>query len=234
MTMPRNQLITTLAIDTSTSCGSIALLRDRMVIGELRVNSQETHSARLLRSVQYLLDCTGRTLTDVSLVAAGIGPGSFTGIRIGVATALGLAQSLGVPFSGISGLDALARQASFHEGSVGVVVDAQRSQVFYAEYVSRGGKVRRTGRPSIWYPSDLELHLRKRHLYIIGDDGLRYLRSPGKSWPRFIAADMFLAADIGRLALTHKRSWRSGQYLSAEPLYIRPPDALRLKKQAAR
>jgi tRNA threonylcarbamoyladenosine biosynthesis protein TsaB len=232
MIMPENPSIRILALDTSSPRESIALLEGKGVVAELRLKSLETHSARLLRSIGFLIESTGWLLKEVNLVAAGIGPGSFTGIRIGVATALGLAQSLNIPFVGISGLDALANQVSYLEGGIGVVMDAQRSQLYYAEYISRHGKVRITGKPELWYPPDLEIRLRKRHLYIVGDGGIRLLQDlieSQVSWPRPIGADMFLAAGIGKLASSRKRSWKSGDYLSAEPLYIRPPDALRPK-----
>ena len=230
MIMPKNPSIRTLALDTSTSRGSVALLQDNVVVGEIRLNSLETHSARLLRSIEFLHESAGWSLSEVSLVAAGIGPGSFTGIRIGVATALGLAQSLGVPFVGISGMDALANQVSFLPGRIGVVMDAQRSQVYYAEYVSSHGRLGKAGRPALWYPSELEFRLRERQLYLVGDAGLRCLQDlmrPGNGWPRPIGADLFLASAIGRLALSRTRSWKSGECLTAEPLYIRPPDAVR-------
>jgi tRNA threonylcarbamoyladenosine biosynthesis protein TsaB len=232
MIMPANPSIRILALDTSTPRGSVALLEGEVVVAELRLKSLETHSARLLRSIGFLLESAGWSLNEVDLVAAGIGPGSFTGIRIGVATALGLAQSLSVPFAGISGLDALANQVSFLEGDIGVVMDAQRSQVYYGEYISRHGRVRRTGKPELWNPSDLESRLRKRHLYVVGESELRLLADlikDGNGWPRPVAADLFLAAGIGKLALSRKQSWKAGDYLSAEPLYIRPPDALRPK-----
>ncbi len=219
-----------MALDSSTPRGSVALLQGRGLIGEIRLRSLETHSARLLRSIRFLLDSVGWELKEVDLVAAGIGPGSFTGIRIGVATALGLAQSLGIPFAGVSGLDALASQAAFLEGSVAVVMDAQRSQLYYAEYVSSGGRMRPAGKPELVYPHDLELRLQKRHLYILADHGLRSLEksvNPIRGWPRMIEANLFLAENVGKLALSRRRSWKSGACLAAEPLYIRPPDALK-------
>jgi tRNA threonylcarbamoyladenosine biosynthesis protein TsaB len=232
MIMLENPNIKILALDTSTPRGSVALLEGKGVVAELRLKSLETHSATLLRSIGFLLESTGWLLKEVNLVAAGIGPGSFTGIRIGVATGLGLAQSLNVPFAGISGLDALANQVSFLEGGIGVVMDAQRSQLYYAEYISRHGRVRIRGKPELWYPRDLKIRLRKRHLYVVGDGGICLLQDLTEfqdSWPRPIGADMFLAAGIGRMAWSRKRSWKSGDYLSAEPLYIRQPDALRPK-----
>jgi tRNA threonylcarbamoyl adenosine modification protein YeaZ len=166
-------------------------------------------------------------LKDLNLIAVGIGPGSFTGIRIGVATGLGMAQSLSIPFAGISGLDALAHQASPAKGNIGVVLNAQRSQVYYTEYLSMNGKIRTAQKPSLILLSDLEHSLIHRHLYIIGD--IEIGRNASVEWPRFLPADLFLAASIGRLAISRKRIWRTGKYLSAEPLYIRPPDALRKK-----
>ncbi len=202
------------------------------MVAELRLDSVETHSARLLHSVEYLLDCAGWELNGIQLVAAGIGPGSFTGIRIGVATALGLAQSIGVKFAGVSGLDALADQAAFVGGPVGVVMDAQRSQLYYAEYTCSGGRARRNGAPVLVYPSDLVFRLRRRHLYIVAAKSLCCLEDltrRAEGWPRLVEADMFLASRIGKLALTRRRSWKSGNCLAAEPLYIRPPDATRPK-----
>ena len=230
MIMPDRELMKILALDTSTLRGSVALLQGPELAGELRIASMETHSARLLRSVDFLLATVGWKLSDLNLIAAGIGPGSFTGIRIGLATALGLAQSLKLPFSGISGLDALALQVSFLEATVGVVMDAQRSQLYYAEYRCLGGKVRQVRHPALLCPADLERNLGRRHLYLVGDAALGFfdeLKNSRAVWPRTIAADLFLASGIGRLALARRRSWRTGEFLTTEPLYIRPPDAVK-------
>jgi tRNA threonylcarbamoyl adenosine modification protein YeaZ len=219
-----------LSLDTSTPRGSVALLDGRVLTAELRVLSLETHSARLLASVDILLKSAGWNLADLGLVVAGIGPGSFTGIRIGVATAMGLAQTLSIPFAGISNLDALAHQVAGIDGRIGIVMDAQRSQVYFSEYLSDHGKIRSIGKPTLVYPSDLRPYLRRSHLYLIGDGAVRYsheLKLPSAGWPRLVEVDLFLAAALGRLALGHKRLWRSGEFLQSEPLYIRPPDAFR-------
>jgi tRNA threonylcarbamoyladenosine biosynthesis protein TsaB len=219
----------TLAFDTSSPRGSIAFLEGRDLRAEMRLTPVQTHSTFLLSSIEYLAGKLGWQLKELNLIAAGIGPGSFTGIRIGVATALGIAQSLSIPFSGISGLDALAHQALLPEGRLGVVLNAHRSQVFYAEYMSKKGKIRTVQKSSLLFLSDLERRLARRHLYIVGDIEVSH---PGVDWPRPLHVDLFLAASIGRLAVSRKRSWRSGNHLLAEPLYIRPPDALRKKIKA--
>jgi tRNA threonylcarbamoyladenosine biosynthesis protein TsaB len=221
-----------LALDTSTPRGSVALLDGQELASELRLSSLETHSARLLRSIFFLLESTGWRLSDLNLVAAGIGPGSFTGIRIGIATALGLAQTLRIPFAGISGLDGLARQVTLPEGRLGVLMDAQRSQVYYAEYEVTDGNPKRATRPRLHWPTELRTRLMHRRLYLAGDGALRYmsqLLSPGQEFPRILKTDLFIAASIGRLALAHKRKWCAGRRLMSVPLYIRPPDAKRPK-----
>ncbi len=221
-----------LSLDTSTPRGSIALLEDREVTAELRVQSLETHSIRLLASIEFLLASAGWRLSDLELIAAGIGPGSFTGIRIGSATAMGLAQTLSIPFAGISALDAIAHLARGLEGRIGVVVDAQRHQFYYAEYHGKDGKLRRTSRPMLLSPYDVKVATGTGRCYLVGDGAALQsleLKSRRSRWPQIVPVEYFLAAALGRLALDRKRIWRSGEYVQAEPLYIRPPDARRQK-----
>jgi tRNA threonylcarbamoyladenosine biosynthesis protein TsaB len=234
MMMPLRATARILAFDTSTVRGSVAILQGRDVLAELRLHSPLTHSALLLKSIDFLLGRLHCTLKDLNLVAVGIGPGSFTGIRIGISTAMGISQSLGIPYAGISGFDALAHQVEFVNGRIGVVLDAHRSQVFYAEYIREKGRIRHSQKYSLIGVSDLECRLANRHLYIIGDlDACRLEQWNGSSssWPRAISVDLFLAPAIGRLASIRKRIWRSGDYLVSEPMYIRPPDALRNKSR---
>jgi tRNA threonylcarbamoyladenosine biosynthesis protein TsaB len=225
--MPLNLAAKILAFDTSSPRGSLAFLEGQELRAEMKLNSIQTHSTFLLSSIDYLANKLGWALGELNLVAVGIGPGSFTGIRIGISTALGIAQSLSIPFAGISGLDALAHQAALLEGRIGVVLNAQRSQAFYAEYISQKGKIRNIQKSSLLFLSDLERRLAHRHLYIVGD--VQVSHGSSESWPKHVPMDLFLAASIGRLANSKKKIWRSGDYLLAEPLYIRPPDALRKK-----
>ncbi len=232
--MPLSLAPRILAFDTSSVRGSVALLEGHEVRAELRLHSLQTHSALLLNSIQFLLNRLDWTLGDLNLVAVGIGPGSFTGIRIGIATALGITQTLSIPFAGISGLEALAYQAAFLDGRIGVMLDAHRSQVFYAEFISKIGKIRPYQKSTLIDISDLEHHIGDRHLYIVGDLGACWLEKSRKmpsAWPRPIPVDLFLAAGIGRLALSKKRRWRSKDSMVSEPIYIRPPDALRNKSR---
>lgn len=221
-----------LALDTSTQKGSIALLEGDELVAELRVNSMETHSARLLGNMEFLLAHAGWKLEDLGLIAAGIGPGSFTGIRIGISSAMGLAQTLSIAFAGISCLDATAYAIREIQGLIGVVLDAQRSQVYWAEYINGANNCRKIGKPALLFPADLKPRLRGQKVHLVGDGAWRYAKDmnlPNVGWPRLIAFDSYLAPAMGRLALKRKRSWRSGDFLQSEPLYIRPPDAVRRK-----
>ncbi len=224
-----------LAFDTSTPRGSVAMLEGREVRAELRLHSPRTHSTLLLKSIDFLLERLGWTLEDLNLVAVGVGPGSFTGIRIGVSTALGISQSLSIPFAGISGLDATAFQAGIPDGTIGVILDAHRSQVYYAEFIRKDGRMRRFKKSSLITVSELETCIKGRHLYIVGDleaCGISGLKKRGSAdWPRPLSVDMFLASSIGRLALSRKRLWRTGDFAVAEPMYVRPPDALKNKRR---
>ncbi len=234
MMIPLNVLPKILAFDTSTPRGSVAILEGSEVMAEVRLHSSHTHSTLLLSSIDFMLKRLGWRLEDLTLVAAGIGPGSFTGIRIGVATALGIAQSLSIPFAGISGLDALVHQVKFLNGRVGVLLDARRSQVYYGEYVCSNERVRGTRKSTLVDISDLERLLADRHLYIVGDVNVCRFKKAKRSsqdWPRVVPVDMFLAAGIGRLAASRKSKWISGDDAVSEPMYIRPPDALKNKRR---
>jgi len=225
-----------LAFDTSSERGSVALLEGAILRAELRSNTSAEHSALLLESVDFLLKRAGWNLKDLTLIASGVGPGSFTGIRIGVATGLGLAQSLGIPFVGVSGLDALARRAAFVEGRIGVLLDARRSQFYFGKYESGKGRLRRLDKPALIDAADSKSHFMDID-WMTGDLDEDQSRAAGKFFPRrarWIPTDLFLSETIGRLGLERKRAWRSGDFLTAEPLYIRPPDAIKNKREKKR
>lgn len=231
MIMDRRAQLKVLAVDTCTPRGSVALLEGHGVVAEFRLHSLETHSARLLKSVRFLLDNAGWKLNEIGLVAAGTGPGSFTGIRIGVATSLGLAQTLAIPFCGVSILDAIASGFSHMDGWLGIVLDAQRSQVYYREFITEAGKLYGKGKASLYHPEDLKRAIGRRRIMLVGDGALRYseiLMSP-PSRTCIFDGDLFAAAAIGKMALSWPRKWRRGERLACDPLYIRPPDARKPK-----
>jgi tRNA threonylcarbamoyladenosine biosynthesis protein TsaB len=191
-----------LAFDTATPAATAALVRDGDVLGE-----RTTRAASVLADADALLRESGLEPSDLDALVVGTGPGSFTGIRIGLAAARGLALALGIPTAGVSTLAALAAGAP--PGAV-PVIDAQRREVFTLD----------GGAPVACRPADLRL---EDGAVLVGDGAVRYrpqLEAAGAEIPpdddpvhlpraRFLAQ---LASDFGDADLV-------------EPIYVRLPDA---------
>ncbi len=120
-----------LGIDTSTLTGGVALLEDGKLVGESVLNIRTTHSERLLPALEALLDQAGLVVQDLNGIAVVTGPGSFTGLRIGVATAKGLAYALDHSLVGTTTLEAYGWQFQYFPGDVISLIDARREQVYW-------------------------------------------------------------------------------------------------------
>jgi tRNA threonylcarbamoyladenosine biosynthesis protein TsaB len=123
-----------LALDTSTSCLSMAILREGSCACEISLTVKAGHGGLVLPIIDTALTRTGIRRDEIGLIAVGIGPGSFTGLRIGIATAKGLAMALGCPIAGISTLDAIARGALPSPMQIMPILDAKKAEVFCCLY----------------------------------------------------------------------------------------------------
>jgi tRNA threonylcarbamoyladenosine biosynthesis protein TsaB len=123
-----------LAIDTSTSLATIALAVDEQIVAESLINTNRTLSARLVPEIERLLTTAGLAIADIDLFASSIGPGSFTGVRGGVATIQGLALATGKPCAGFSSLAMLAMNFSLSTTLVCPMLDARKNEVYTALY----------------------------------------------------------------------------------------------------
>lgn len=132
-----------LAFETSAKAASVALTDGEKLLGESYQNTGLTHSQTLLPMAQELLKSCGYTPQQVEAVAVAAGPGSFTGIRIGVAAAKGFAWGKELPCYGVSTLEAMARNLGVWQGLVVPVMDARRSQVYTATFLAESGKLSR-------------------------------------------------------------------------------------------
>jgi tRNA threonylcarbamoyl adenosine modification protein YeaZ len=192
--------VLTLAFDTATEVATSALVDDGEVLGE-RTSRAQT----LLEDVDALLRQGGAHPRDLDALAVGIGPGSFTGVRIGLAAARGLALALGVRGAGVSTLDALAAGAP---GAL-PVIDARRREVFALV----------DGKPAVLAPADLDV----RGNLLVGDGAVRYrevLEANGAEIPpdadeRHVPRARFHAGLVHELTDVE----------TIEPLYLRAPDA---------
>ena len=133
-----------LALESSAKTASAALFEDGTFLGQYFQSDGLTHSCTLLPMAQSLVKNTGRTLRQLGCVAVAHGPGSFTGLRIGMAAATGLAWALEIPAIGVSTLEAMAAGGPDAEGAMlCCVMDARRSQVYNALFEVRGGALLR-------------------------------------------------------------------------------------------
>ena len=127
-----------LSLDSSATVASVAICDDERLLAEYTVNNGNTHSETLLPMVETALKHYGITIDEIDLFAVSAGPGSFTGVRIGVATLKGLAFGRSKPCAAISTLEAIAENAKAREGLICPVMNARRSQVYTALFSSDG------------------------------------------------------------------------------------------------
>lgn len=124
-----------LAIDTATKIGSVALYDDKIgMIGEINLYVKVNHSNVIMDAVDSLFKLSGLNIKDVDRIAVTIGPGSFTGIRIGTAIAKGLAYSLKKPIVGVNELDVLAHMGENREDIIVPLIDARKERVYFSKY----------------------------------------------------------------------------------------------------
>ena len=132
-----------LALDSTAKVASVALCEDGLLLGELTLNNGNTHSQTLLPMVEFLLNKFELSPADIDLFAAAVGPGSFTGVRIGAATVKGLAFGRKAPCAGVSTLEALAYNLCDHNGLICPVMNARRQQVYTALFRAKDGVLER-------------------------------------------------------------------------------------------
>lgn len=132
-----------LAFESSAKAASVALMNEDGLLAESYQMTGLTHSQTLLKMAQDLLENAGKTPQDVTAVAVASGPGSFTGVRIGVAAAKGFAWGGEKPCCGVSTLEAMARSAASADGIYCAAMDARRSQVYNGIFQMSGGKLTR-------------------------------------------------------------------------------------------
>ena len=121
-----------LAIDTSTMLGGIAIMDDLTLIAETRLNVKSTHSERLMTEIEHCLKQSSLKISDIDVFAVAIGPGSFTGLRIGLSAVKGLSYATGKPIVSVPTLDALALNFPYSRYPVCTMLDARKKEVYAA------------------------------------------------------------------------------------------------------
>ena len=160
-----------LAFETSAKAASAALFADEKLLGESYQNTGLTHSQTLIVMAEDLLKQCGYTPQDVTAVAVAEGPGSFTGIRIGVAAAKGFAWGADIPCCGVSTLEAMALGLGAYEGLICPVMDARRSQVYNALFYVNQGQLERVAQDRAISLAELGQALKnlEEPIFLVGD-----------------------------------------------------------------
>ena len=160
-----------LAFETSAKAASVALLENGILLGESYQNTGLTHSQTLMTMAEDLLKSCGKTADDVAAVAVAAGPGSFTGVRIGVAAAKGFAWGKELPCYGVSTLEAMALNLGVWHGYVVPTMDARRSQTYTAVFHADGGKLTRLAEDQAISFEELGNLLKNREepIFLVGD-----------------------------------------------------------------
>ena len=220
-----------LGIETATAQVGCALGGVEGVFASFHASRGRRHAETLVPAIQFVCETAQVDLEEISVVAVDIGPGLFTGLRVGIATAKAMASALRVPVIGLSSLDLLAHQVRHSPRLIVPVIDGKRGEVFSATYRHVQGGIQRLSEPRVGTAAELanELRASREDALLVGDGAIRYadvlaedsgqteLGRVGTQWPS--------AEDLVELA--HPRAIREEfvQPWELEPLYLRKSDA---------
>jgi len=165
-----------LGIDTTSNVATVAIFEDDKCIGEMMLNHPKTHSQKMMPLIDALMNALELEIKDLDGIAISAGPGSFTGVRIGMATAKALAHASGLPLYSISALEAMAYNVPAYNGLVCPIMDARRDQVYTAVFELTGQKVERTLEDASLSISELITELKKssHSVLFLGDGIVRF------------------------------------------------------------
>lgn len=229
-----------LSIDSSATAASAALMEDSKLLGEFFTNTDFTHSRTLAPMIEDLLSVCGKTTADINMIAVTAGPGSFTGVRIGVSVAKGIAFADDLPCIAVSTLEAMAYNLTLTDCIVCAVMDARRSQVYNAMFRIRFGEVERLCEDRAIAIADLKEEIRNTYLtervILVGDGStvaMRELMDLPKSVEMAPEALRFQRASSVAAAAMTKLSVGEKPINSAEllPSYLRLSQAERERKE---
>jgi tRNA threonylcarbamoyladenosine biosynthesis protein TsaB len=232
-----------LSLDTSGSTASVAILDDNNFLGEYTINNNKTHSQKLVPMINELINSLGISLSEIDYFSAATGPGSFTGLRIGIATIKGMAHALNKPVIGISTLEGLAYNLQNFDGLICPIIDARNKNVYTAVYSFKQGRLICELNHDALHIDDLLQQLkillssRQQNIIFLGDaakiyndlimeklDGSALFAPPHLCLQK---ASSIAAASLNKI----NEEQALDTYFNIKPLYIRVSQAERLKSQ---
>jgi tRNA threonylcarbamoyladenosine biosynthesis protein TsaB len=219
-----------LGIETSTSRSSVALVDQDRVVASASLGMPRRHGEFVAPAISFCLAQAGVDATRVTGVVVGLGPGLFTGLRVGIATAQAFAAARKLPVVGLSGLDVLAFRVRYTRRLICATIDARRGELFWALYRSSPGGVQRIGDLQVGKIDQLtaELEATGEEVLVVGDGTLPHrtelgrlddaeVAGPDLAWPD--------AADLAELAAPRFVREETQQPTELQPIYLRQADA---------
>jgi tRNA threonylcarbamoyladenosine biosynthesis protein TsaB len=218
-----------LALDTATKTCSVAILDDQALMAEAASVSAQTHAIHLIEMIQTVVGMAGLTLPEIDGFAVGRGPGSFTGLRIGISTIKALSVATGKPVVGVSDLDALAMQAAASADMICPLMDARKGEVYFSRYRCENGNLQKII-PARVAPLDEALAAIQTACVFIGEAARIYQQKISArvgSYASFAGPDQntIRASTIGRLSVNRFRQENTDNIVLLVPEYIRKSDA---------
>ena len=236
-----------LSMDTSSKICSVAVLEDDKVIDEMHNESKLEHSQTLMPMIKNILKNQNMTLKDINLLSCSIGPGSFTGTRIGIATVKAFSDAKKIPIAGINSLEAQAysvlRKFGTNDCKILSMIDARNDNAYFAVYRMRKGRFSMYKNPDVMSIFDTIDYVDfKDNLYIIGDikfsliDNLLQAKMQEQIGQgadvkkyEYVNTSESLAVEIGMCAMDKYNKGLYGDSMSIHPMYLRKSQAERLK-----
>jgi len=222
-----------LSIDSATESASCAILEGNRLLGEICFNYKKQHSVILMSMVEQLLKNLALNINDIDGFVVSKGPGSFTGLRIGIATVKGLSQGTGKPFLGVSSLDALAYNMAFTAGIICPILDALRGNVYTALYKFNGVTLEKISDYMVISIGELInlLKVYENPCTFIGDAVHLFKNTLIESLPevRFapVHLDLVRSSALGELGLNSLALGQQDDIDTFAPLYLRKSQAER-------
>lgn len=224
-----------LAIESSAITASVAIAEEDRLICEYTSNYKKTHSQTLMPMIEEITNMVELNLEDLDLIAVANGPGSFTGLRIGVATAKGLAHTLDIPIISVPTLDALAYNIGFCDKIICPLMDARRNQVYTALYSYENNNFTKI-HEDIAVPIEEIINKIKeigKQVIFVGDGispNLEYIQNNLTKEEYVVAPinnNIQRGASVAALGLIFAKEGKSESYLNCKPVYLRKSQAER-------
>jgi tRNA threonylcarbamoyladenosine biosynthesis protein TsaB len=219
-----------LGIESASSQVGVAIGGHEGVLASAHSAKDRRHAEMLTPQIEFVARQARVDLAEIGVVAVDIGPGLFTGLRVGVASAKVIAQALSVPMIGISSLDLVAFSVRHSPKLIASCLDARRNEVFTSLYRAVPGGIQRVSEPRVSTPDELqsELIAASEDVLVVGDGAQRYSSTLGSiQGLEFAGDDLSFPSARSLVELAHPRALRE-EFVAIdeiEPLYLRKPDA---------